>query len=30
MKILFVDDSLTVCAIYKQLLEDEGYEVVIA
>ncbi len=30
MKLLFVDDSPTVCAIYSALLRDEGYEVIVA
>ncbi|MBT3309475.1 MAG: response regulator [Gammaproteobacteria bacterium] len=30
MKLLFVDDSPTVCAIYSALLKDAGYEVLIA
>ncbi len=30
MKILFVDDSETVCSIYSELLTSEGYEVIVA
>ncbi|HIJ31758.1 MAG: response regulator [Gammaproteobacteria bacterium] len=30
MKILLVDDSKTVCAIYSSLLEENGYEVLLA
>jgi len=30
MKLLFVDDSKTVCAIYSALLEKAGYEVLVA
>jgi CheY-like chemotaxis protein len=30
MKILLVDDSKTICAIYSSLLTNHGYEVIVA